>query len=65
MRPLVPLLLLVFLLLLVSGCGALPLGLLGGGGPNVAANVQAGKREPPDRCWVRRAYRSGPRCDTD
>lgn len=31
------------LILLLSGCGALPLGLLGGGGPNVAANVQAGK----------------------
>ena len=31
------------LILLLCGCGALPLGLLGGGGPNVAANVQAGK----------------------
>jgi hypothetical protein len=31
------------LILLLSGCGALPLGMLGGGGPNVAANVQAGK----------------------
>jgi len=32
------------LILLLSGCaGALPLGLLGGGGPNVAANVQAGR----------------------
>jgi hypothetical protein len=30
--------------MLLSGCaGALPLGLLGGGGPNVAANVQAGR----------------------
>lgn len=32
---------LIFIVLL-SGCGALPLGMLGGG-PNVAANVQAGK----------------------
>jgi hypothetical protein len=29
--------------ILLTGCGALPLGMLGGGGPNVAANVQAGK----------------------
>jgi len=28
---------------LASCAGALPLGMLGGGGPNVAANVQAGK----------------------
>ena len=35
--------LVLILILLLSGCGALPLGLLGGGGPNVAANVQAGK----------------------
>lgn len=34
---------LLAILLLTTGCGALPLGLLGGGGPNVAANVQAGK----------------------
>ena len=27
----------------LSGCGSLPLGLLGGGGPNVAANTQVGK----------------------
>lgn len=27
----------------ISGCGQLPLGLLGGGGPNVAANTQIGK----------------------
>jgi hypothetical protein len=33
--------LVVFLFL--SSCSSLPLGLLGGGGPNVAANVQAGK----------------------
>ena len=33
----------LLLLLLLSACGALPLGMLGGGGPNVAANVQAGK----------------------
>ena len=31
------------LAILLAGCGALPLGMLGGGGPNVAANVQAGK----------------------
>jgi hypothetical protein len=31
------------LAILLTGCGALPLGMLGGGGPNVAANVQAGK----------------------
>lgn len=30
-------------LFLLSSCSSLPLGLLGGGGPNVAANVQAGK----------------------
>jgi len=29
-------------LLVLAGCGASPLGLLTGGGPNVAANVQAG-----------------------
>jgi hypothetical protein len=28
---------------LLLGCSSLPLGLLTGGGPNVAANVQAGK----------------------
>jgi len=34
----------LILIMLLSGCaGALPLGLLGGGGPNVAANVQAGR----------------------
>ena len=26
----------------LAGCGSLPLGLLGGGGPNVAANTQLG-----------------------
>ena len=31
------------LILLLAGCGSLPLGLLGGGGPNVAANTQIGK----------------------
>jgi hypothetical protein len=31
------------LLLLLGGCGANPLSLLTGGGPNVAANVQAGR----------------------
>ena len=34
---------LLVLFLLIAGCGALPLGMLGGGGPNVAANVQVGK----------------------
>ncbi len=34
---------LLAIFLLTAGCGALPLGMLGGGGPNVAANVQAGK----------------------
>jgi len=29
--------------ILLAGCGASPLSLLTGGGPNVAANVQAGK----------------------
>jgi starvation-inducible outer membrane lipoprotein len=33
----------IALALVLTGCGALPLGMLGGGGPNVAANVQAGK----------------------
>jgi hypothetical protein len=32
----------VALAVVLTGCGALPLGMLGGG-PNVAANVQAGK----------------------
>lgn len=34
---------LLAIFLLTVGCGALPFGMLGGGGPNVAANVQAGK----------------------
>jgi len=38
MKPLAPL----TLILLLSGCLGNPLSLLGGGGPNVAANVQAG-----------------------
>ena len=42
MRPLVYILALVFLLLLLSGCGSLPLGMLGGG-TNVAANTQIGR----------------------
>jgi hypothetical protein len=33
----------IALAVVLTGCGALPLGTLGGGGPNVAANVQAGK----------------------
>lgn len=33
----------LLLALLLAGCGASPLNLLTGGGPNVAANVQAGK----------------------
>lgn len=44
-RPLRLLVLLMVLssLLSVTGCGSSPLSLLTGGGPNVAANVQAGK----------------------
>ena len=42
MRPVAYLLMLVLILLLLSGCGGLPLGMLGGG-PNVAANTQIGK----------------------
>lgn len=38
-----PLLLLVFSGMVLTGCGGTPLSLLTGGGPNVAANVQAGK----------------------
>lgn len=38
-----PLLLLVFSGMVLAGCGGSPLSLLTGGGPNVAANVQAGK----------------------
>jgi hypothetical protein len=34
---------LLLLCLLLTGCGANPLSLLTGGGPNVAANVQAGR----------------------
>jgi len=37
------LLVLIGLASLLLGCSSLPLGLLTGGGPNVAANVQAGK----------------------
>lgn len=33
----------LLLILALAGCGANPLSLLTGGGPNVAANVQAGK----------------------
>ena len=29
--------------MLLSSCGGLPLGMLGGGGPNVAANTQIGR----------------------
>ena len=35
--------LLVCLLIALTGCGKLPLGMLGGGGPNVAANTQIGR----------------------
>lgn len=35
--------LLLLLVLLVTSCGKLPLGMLGGGGPNVAANTQVGR----------------------
>jgi len=35
--------LLVCLLLALTGCGKLPFGMLGGGGPNVAANTQVGR----------------------
>ena len=38
MRPLI-----IILVFTLSACGASPLSLLTGGGPNVAANVQAGK----------------------
>lgn len=31
------------LCLILAGCGTLPLGFLGGGGPNVAANTQIGR----------------------
>lgn len=31
------------LLLALTACGKLPLGMLGGGGPNVAANTQVGR----------------------
>lgn len=34
---------LMTIFLAVSGCSSLPLGFLGGGGPNVAANTQIGK----------------------
>lgn len=34
---------LTLLLLTLTACGKLPIGLLGGGGPNVAANTQAGR----------------------
>jgi len=33
----------ILLTLMLSGCSSLPLGILGGGGPNVAANTQIGK----------------------
>lgn len=34
---------LLLVLLLTTSCGSLPLSILGGGGPNVAANTQIGK----------------------
>lgn len=34
---------LVCLLIALTGCGKLPIGMLGGGGPNVAANTQIGR----------------------
>jgi hypothetical protein len=34
---------LLLILLLLAGCGSSPLNLLTGGGPKIAANVQAGK----------------------
>ena len=33
----------LLLIVTLTGCSGLPLGLLGGGGPNVAANTQIGK----------------------
>ena len=36
-------LVLVCLLIALTGCGKLPLGMLSGGGPNVAANTQVGR----------------------
>jgi hypothetical protein len=33
----------LILIMLLSSCGGLPLGMLGGGGPNVAANTQIGR----------------------
>ena len=38
-----PMLLLPLVLMLIASCSSSPLSLLTGGGPNVAANVQAGK----------------------
>jgi hypothetical protein len=51
--------LLLVALLALSGCGGGPLGLLTGGGPNVAANVQAGKENTQQAVAVQQKTEAG------
>ena len=51
--------LLLVALLALSGCGGGPLSLLTGGGPNVAANVQAGKENTQQAVAVQQKTEAG------
>jgi hypothetical protein len=51
--------LLLVALLALSGCGKGPLSLLTGGGPNVAANVQAGKENTQQAVAVQQKTEAG------
>jgi predicted small lipoprotein YifL len=51
--------LLLVALLALAGCGGGPLSLLTGGGPNVAANVQAGKENTQQAVAVQQRTEAG------
>ena len=51
--------LLLVALLALSGCGGGPMSLLTGGGPNVAANVQAGKENTQQAVAVQQKTEAG------
>jgi hypothetical protein len=51
--------LLLVALLALSGCGGGPLSLLTGGGPNIAANVQAGKENTQQAVAVQQKTEAG------
>ena len=51
--------LLLVALLALSGCGGGPLSLLTGGGPNVAANVQAGKENTQQAVAIQQKTEAG------